>query len=136
KINSLTYVMDKKERIDEQFIHQSSFVKLNRDPYKVYTRQEHPEKGLEVLYVHGENENKALISPTGFPWVNLNLDPLGSIMRKEQHHTILDAGYDHVISILEHLFENYGKAQVSIMVENKGETSWRGNLCWTIEFDN
>lgn len=136
KINSLAYVMEKKERIDAQFIHQSAFVKLNRSPYKVYTRQEHPDKGLEVLYVHGENGNKALISPTGFPWVNLKLDPLGSVMRKEQHHTILDAGYDYVISILEHLFEKYGKEKVTAMIQNKGTTSWGGHSCWTIEFNN
>lgn len=136
KINSLTYTMKKTERIDDELVEQTSFVKLNRNPFKVYTRQEHPDKGLEILYVHGENGNKALINPVGFPWVNVNLDPLGSTMRNDQHHTILDAGYDYVISILEHLFAKYGEDQVRSMVQHKGNTTVDGLPCWIIEFNN
>lgn len=136
RIKALTYNMQKTERIDGKLINQTSFVKLNRNPFKVYTRQEHPNNGLEVLYVEGENGNKALINPTGFPWVNVRLDPYGATMRKDQHHTILDSGYDHVISILEHLFDKYGKEKVSSMVQNKGVTTMDGRTCWIIEFNN
>lgn len=136
EIHSLTYQMKKMERIDGKMMDQKSFVKLNREPFKVYTRQESPNEGLEILYVHGKNSNKALINPTGFPWVNLKLDPHGSTMRNDQHHTILDSGYDHVISILEHLFEKYGEEKVSLMTQNKGTSTWDGHACWIVELDN
>lgn len=61
-------------------------VKLNTSPYKVYTKD--LDKGIEILYLKGKNDDDATVNPNGFPYVNLHLDPLGKIMRKEQHQTI------------------------------------------------
>lgn len=124
--------MKKMERIDGEMITQTSFVKLRRDPFKVYTRQESPNNGLEVLYKKGDNS--ALINPNGFPWLNLRLDPNGSRMRKEQHHTIHNAGYDHVVSILEHLFDKY-KSQIHTLTSLES-TTWNNKDCWKVEFKN
>ncbi|MGK7392267.1 MAG: DUF1571 domain-containing protein [Candidatus Cyclobacteriaceae bacterium M2_1C_046] len=134
-IEAMIFKMNKQERIRGEMVEQESFVKLARNPYKVYSRQLHPEEGLEVLYVEGQRDNNALINPNGFPWMNLKLDPNGKIMRKDQHHTIRDSGYDLVMAILEHLFEKYGD-EISSMVENKGMIEWRGNSCWVVEMSN
>jgi outer membrane lipoprotein-sorting protein len=37
----------------------------------------------------------------GFPWINLTLDPEGPTMRKHQHHTVHDSGFDLLAIILE-----------------------------------
>ena len=134
-IETLSYTMKKIERIDGKMVTQISQVRLVRNPYKVYTKQIHPKKGLEVLYVDGKNNNKAIINPNKFPWVNLRLDPFGKIMRKDQHHTILDSGYDLVISIIEHIKNKYGEG-TDTMLTYKGEKHWSGQACSVIEFAN
>lgn len=134
KIRSMSYYMKKLERVDGKMETQESFAKVERSPYKVYTKQLAPKNGLEVLYVEGENKGMATINPNGFPWVNLNLDPYGSIMRKKQHHTLLDAGYAHVVSILEFLFKKYAK-EIDSMASLESEV-WEGKDCWKVTFSN
>ncbi|UII31133.1 DUF1571 domain-containing protein [Fulvivirga ulvae] len=124
--------MKKMERIEGKMTSQTSFVKLQRNPFKVYTRQEYPNDGLEVLFKEGDHS--ALINPNGFPWLNLKLDPHGSRMRKEQHHTIHDAGYDQVVAILEHLFNKY-QSQIHSLTSLES-TTWKNKNCWQVEFKN
>ena len=135
QINTLTYRMKKTERIEGKMVSQESVVKLQRNPYRVYTMQVSPKKGLEVLYPENLGDEHALINPNGFPWVNVRLDPHGSIMRKKQHHTILDAGYAHVVSILETLFAKYGK-ETPDMITASEPVKWTGVDCWKIVFEN
>jgi outer membrane lipoprotein-sorting protein len=132
-INTMAFTMGKLERINGKMVNQKSNVKLRRDPLTVYSKQTEPASGIEVLYKKGDT--KALINPNGFPWVNLNLDPYGSTMRKDQHHTIHDAGYDLVVSILEHLFEKYG-AESREMTGITGTEQWNGNACYVIDIKN
>ena len=133
EIRTMIFTMKKLERIKGKVIEQVSFVKLARNPYKVYSRQIAPKEGIEVLYIDGDNN--ALINPNGFPWMNLKLDPYGSIMRKDQHHTIKDSGYDLVIAILEYLFEKYDD-KINGMVTNKGLINHKGDSCYVVEMNN
>lgn len=134
-INSLTYTITKRERIAGKLVKQISFTKMIREPFKIYIKQQYPKKGMEVLYVEGANNNKALINPNGFPWVNLKLNPAEGIMRNNQHHTIFQSGFDHVISILEFLCNKY-EAEVDKMVINKGTVIWDEKECYAIAFIN
>jgi len=134
-IKAISFKMKKYERINGQLVEQKSAIKIERNPLKVYSYQLHPKEGLEVLYVEGANSGNALINPNGFPWVNLSLDPQGSTMRKDQHHTIRDAGHDLFVSILEHLFEKYGERSIA-MIKNKGIKKWDGHDCWLLEINN
>ena len=131
----MKFNMAKLERINGKLIKQESLVKLETNPLKVYSRQSFPKEGLEVLYKQGFENNHALINPNGFPWINIKLDPNGSTMRKDQHHTIMDAGYNLVVAILEHLFSKYGTESIS-MVRNKGTITWDNKSCWEIEMNN
>lgn len=135
QITSMKYTMKKQERIDGKMILQQTAVKLNASPLKVYLKQELPKAGLEVLYVHGSNNNHAIVNTNGFPWVNLNLDPMGNIMRENQHHTLFESGYPHLMSILEHLTAKYSD-QLESMVVNHGLVNWNGHSCWSITFNN
>jgi outer membrane lipoprotein-sorting protein len=134
-LKSLSYSMRKTERIDGALEVQESTAKIEIAPiFKVYTKQLAPKAGIEVLYVEGERNGMAVINPNGFPWVNLHLNPYGSVMRKKQHHTLLDAGYAHVVSILEFLFDKYG-AETAAMSTLSSER-WEGRDCWKVQFRN
>ena len=135
KIERMEFIMSKKERIEGKLVFQESEVKLNRRPLKLYTRQISPKEGLEVMYCEGLNNEKALVNPNGFPWFTLKLEPEGSVMRKAQHHTILNSGYDYLISILKHLFDKYGN-QTRSKVRHMGMSKWQGHSCHVILFEN
>ncbi len=135
KIKSLKYTMKKRERIRDQMREQVSSIKLYRHPFKVYAKQQAPNEGLEILFCDGDHNNKALINPAGFPWITLKLDPMGKLMRNDHHHTLYSSGYDHFISILEHLFAKYGE-EVPQMVRELEPVIWDGIPCYAIEFRN
>ncbi|UXP31758.1 DUF1571 domain-containing protein [Reichenbachiella agarivorans] len=134
-VSSMKFTMKKTERVDGKLLIQVSKVKLSINPYKVYTNQQEPNKGLEVLYCAGLNDGKAFINPISFPWITLKLDPTGDIMRTNQHHTIQDSGYKLVMSILEHIVNKYGE-ESKTMISKINSTQWEGKDCYAIELKN
>ena len=91
-VSSLRYNMKSVERIGKGYLTASTSVKLQTHPRKSYLKN-HTSK-IEVLYNEGTLNNKSFVKPHVFPYVTLALDPLGNIMRKNQHFTILDIGFD------------------------------------------
>ncbi len=135
QIQSLIYTITKEERIDGEMIKQISFTKMIKEPFKVYLRQSYPKEGMEILYVEGENSNKAIINPNGFPWVNIKLNPHEGIMRNDQHHTLFQSGFDHVISILEYSCNKYPDKIESMVIFN-GIINFNNRKCYSISFTN
>ena len=68
--------------------------KVNTNPKKIYFKS--LAKGIEVLWITGTNNGNALVHSHSIPLINFDLDPLGAIMRKDQHHTIFDLGTIHI----------------------------------------
>ncbi len=131
-IKTLSYTIEKIERIDGDFVRQVSFSKLNRSPLKVYLKQEYPKQGMEALYRDG---GKVLVNPNGFPWFNIRLSPLGNLIRENQHHTIYESGYDHVMNVLEHIMLKYDEKVFSMLYVEK-DTIWDSNPVWKIKLQN
>lgn len=75
--------------------------KVNRKPYKLYLKQDR-ENGAEILYNEEVTTKTALINPGSFPFINLNLDPNGSVMHKGEHHSILQADINYTYKIINH----------------------------------
>lgn len=107
-----------------------SSVKLNRTPRKLYINL----KGVEILWIKGMNGEKALVNPNAFPYVNLNLDPFGSLMRKDQHHTIHEMGFDYFGDIIDYgmkktgdKFDTYAKLE---------EEKYNTRACYKISMTN
>lgn len=108
QVNTMACEVKKRERYGGEYIDAHSRIKMSTDPYRVYLMQLAPSEGVEVLYRDSENSGKVLVNPNGFPWININLDPYGSLMRKNQHHVIHDIGFSKFNSVLEHLLKKYG----------------------------
>ena len=109
--------------------------KIRYNPLSIYFKQEYPNRGLEVLYNRGMNDDRALVNPNGFPWMSINLDPLGNTMRKGQHHSVFKSGFNFFLSVLEHLYEKY-KLQTQDMVEYDGMVKYGDILCYKVVFNN
>ncbi len=95
-LKTLRYNLQCNERIKGRLQHTESKVKLQISPRKLYLYI----KGIEVLWCEGTNNGNALVNPGSFPYINLNLDPNGSLMRKDQHHTINEMGYNYLEDII------------------------------------
>jgi len=82
------------ERTENKFNTALAEIKLMSNPRKVYFKN--PEKKVEVLYNSEVSKQKAFVKVHNFPYLTLNLDPTGNIMRKNQHYTIHELGYEFI----------------------------------------
>jgi len=95
--NSYSYIFLSKERINGKYIEVTMQTKLVQSPLKIYLNNlAGPNEGKEILYVNGENNNKALINT----FINVSLSPFNSLVRKGNHYTILEVGFGRVKNIL------------------------------------
>ena len=127
-INTLEYEFHAKELIKGEILYTHSIVKLQKEPFCVYNYIIAPDKGVEVLFVR---ENKlALVNPNGFPFINLKLDPYGELIRKNQHHTLYDTGFDNVknivLSVIELLRKSPEKYILNLGVKKINNTECQG----------
>ncbi len=126
-LKTARFKMQTRERIEGQMIENNCEVFMQYSPKKIFMRsfKTDGELASEIIYVHGENNNNAIVSPNGFPYINLNLDPLGSIMRDGHHLTILEGGGRYLVDMLEFGFQQYKlntdkNVQLSLLrVDNK-----------------
>jgi outer membrane lipoprotein-sorting protein len=135
KIQTLTFTLNKRERIKGNMEEQRSHVKFNHKPLKVYMKQEKPQKGLEVLFVENSNQNKILINPNGFPWVSLSLEPTNPKVRQNQHHTIYESGFDYLADIVENLLNKH-KTTIGQHTKLDGTVVWDNRECHKVVIFN
>jgi hypothetical protein len=96
-LKSIRCDAEARERIGNKTLPDFTAMKITFNPYRVYLKNR---KGVEVLYVTGQNDNEAFVYPAAFPYVTLSLSPTGSLMRKGQHHTVLQAGFGMIADLL------------------------------------
>jgi hypothetical protein len=126
-IKTLRYDLQRNERVKGKMNFTESKVKLQVSPRKLYIAV-----GVqEVLWIEGTNGGNALINPGSFPYVNVNLDPMGSLMRKNQHHTINELGMDYLGSILKAAMQHYGD-KIEKYIVFLGEEKCLGRTCYKL----
>lgn len=79
------------ERIENKYSKAVADIKVLTSPRKVYFNNR--EKKVEILYDSELSKNKALVKVHTFPYMTLNLDPSGNMMRKNQHYTLHELGF-------------------------------------------
>jgi LysM repeat protein len=110
-------------------------VKMQVNPFKCYLKIAVPNEGAEVLFIKGTNDNNALVNPNAFPYMNLNLDPYGDILRKDNHHTIHELGFIYTGELLKDAFDRY-KHKINEFMKNEGIIKWDGRDVYKIVLDN
>jgi hypothetical protein len=94
KIKSYQFDLKALERVEKgEYMDAESTIKLNVSPKALYFRNE--KKKISVMYVAGANDNKALVKARLLLGGTVSLDPMGSMMRKNQHYTIHELGFDY-----------------------------------------
>jgi len=130
-VKSLKYHLKITERGKKGFNFYESAVKFQKHPRKIYLYI----KGIEVLWTEGTNKGKALVKPNSFPYFNLNLDPLGDLMRQDQHHTLNEMGYDYFGAIIGYSVKQIGPKFDDIF-KLEGEAKINGRQCYKITINN
>lgn len=85
------------ERVEGSIRQSRSIMKIAYQPLRIYIKNE---KGVEVLWVAGQNSGDAWVNPAAFPYVTLSLDPNAKLMRTNLHHTVLQAGFGTISELL------------------------------------
>ncbi len=128
------YVIDKIERIGDHNNTSEMIVKVQASPFKAYSYCVKPIPGIEILYVSGWNNNNAYIKPNQFPYVNLSLNPFGSTLRKDEHHTIPDMGFSYLGNILsDNIVKRTEEFYSSLSSDNEAE--WKGKSYYKLTID-
>ena len=96
-LKTLRCTVKAQERIAGSIRQARSVMKLTYKPLRIYIKNQ---KGVEVLWVTGQNDGDAWVYPASFPYVTLSLDPNGKLMRGNQHHTAMQAGFGTISDLL------------------------------------
>lgn len=107
QIKTLRYHAIMNERIKGKMVQKDSYFKINTSPLKIYVSQSFLGIKIDALYVEGWNNNQLLVATVGFPWIQLNLDPKGSRVRDNHHHTIFEAGFGYFASVIDQLLSEH-----------------------------
>ncbi|MCF8277844.1 MAG: DUF1571 domain-containing protein [Flavobacteriales bacterium] len=134
-IKTLSFRLDKTERIHGKMMPGAQDVKLNVTPHQCYLLIHVPNKGAEVLYREGENKGNCKVNPNAFPYVTLNLDPDGDILRKDQHHSVKQLGFKYTGDLLNFVYNKY-KSKINDYVTINGEVMYDGRKCWNVTLTN
>jgi len=121
KIETVRFRVNALERTQGKYVKSVSDDKILIKPRKLYLLN--PEKKLEILFVSGTHNNKAVVKPHVFPYLTLTLNPQGSLMRKNQHYSINELGFEFIgktIALaLSKEKENLAKSLSYIGTQNK-----------------
>jgi hypothetical protein len=131
EVKGLKYHLKITERGKKGFNFYESAVKFQRNPRQIYLYI----KGIEVLWVQGKNDGKALVKPNSFPYFNLNLDPMGNLMRQDQHHTLNEMGYDYFAGIIQHTIDKLGD-RFDEYFQYDGEERINNRPCYKVIINN
>lgn len=131
EVKGLKYHLKITERGKKGFNYYESAVKFNRNPRLIYLYI----KGIEVLWLQGKNDGRALVKPNSFPFFNLNLDPMGDLMRQDQHHTLNEMGYDYFASIIQNTVDRLDD-RFDDVFQLAGQERVNNRPCYKIIIDN
>lgn len=135
----LTYTMRSEERIAgmKELRDGNIYTKLLVSPHKVYMKMiTDPNKGTEILYVDGERGNKALVNPGRF-LPTITLSPNSGLLTKDQHHTLLSAGFGLVVPIIGGAIKRADEQKkFDEVFKYVGDVNWNNRNCYKIVIED
>lgn len=137
KVNTLKYRMSKQERFKGKMLKGELQVKYQKSPFKVYIYMYEPKAGIEILYASGENSGKANVNPGNFLNVFApTLDPMSKTIRKEDHHTIFETGFEYTRNLLVNLKKRAEEeGGLDKFCTYDGEVEFAGRKCYKLTLD-
>lgn len=132
--NQMEFKMYRSERSKNGFTDGKFYAKLINKPYKLYIKNLKPKPGSEILYIKGQNDDKALINPNSFPYFSISLDPDNNLLLAGGHHSLREAGFTLFSDMFKLYKENYGK-ELYNRITYHGMFKWNDRVCYKISID-
>ncbi len=133
KIETIKFNMKAIERNESGYSVANSKIKIQTLPKKLYLIN--TEKKLEVLYNEGQLNNKCLVKPHVFPYFTLTLEPRGNLMRKNQHFTIHEIGFEFTVKTIA-IALSKEKEQIGKHLTLVGKAEKNKMNCYLLIYEN
>jgi outer membrane lipoprotein-sorting protein len=134
QIKTLKFKFTKIERVGGKMLTGEQDIKYQHSPRKTYAYLHEPGKGTEVLWVENENNGKMLVKPTSFPYIAVSLSPFGSVVRKNNHHTVHEIGFDYITGIVGNIAQKSG-THFNQYFLYQGDVKFENRDCYKILID-
>lgn len=131
-IRTLRVKISALERVDKKFVTSAAELKLQVKPRKLYYHNSH--KNVKVLYNSEFSVQKALVKPNSFPYMAVWLDLSNSLMRRNQHYSISELGYDFIGKSIA-LTIKKDPLGVNNFVYH-GRVLKNGYMCYLLQYEN
>ena len=132
--NQMEFKMYRSERSKNGFTDGKFYAKLINKPYKLYIKNFKPKPGSEILYIKGQNDDKALINPNSFPYFSISLDPDNNLLLAGGHHSLREAGFTLFSNMFKLYKVNYGE-ELYNRITYHGMFKWNNRVCYKISID-
>lgn len=113
------------------------FVKWKK-PFSIYLKfLDGKDRGREIIYVEGKNRDKMIVSPGGiFGALAIKVSPDSVIAKKNNRHTINEAGMSNTIRRILSIIENeHEKPSSDISIVFYGEETYENDICIHIRIE-
>lgn len=122
KLSKLSFTIKNCERIGTKMMCGKQQVSIQLKPFKCRLTTSKPNAGDQIVY-NEEQSPKATYIPKGFPYINVNLEPLGTKMMNNNHHSIFELGFVFFTQLINHYYQN-NKTSFSIQKVTEGENQY------------
>ncbi|WP_165864940.1 DUF1571 domain-containing protein [Rufibacter latericius] len=134
QLRTVKFIMKNSERRENRNREGEQHIKINISPFWLYAYIAKPSKGVEALWRQGENNNNVLVHPNSFPYLSLNLDPNGSLVRSGSHHNLFAANPNYTADIIRDTYKKVGQ-EFSEIFKYEGDAKFDGKDCYRIVID-
>jgi len=135
-VKNLHYVrfnMKSVERVEKGYETSNTTIKLQINARKIYLIN--PTEKLEILYNSDKSKTKCIVKPHVFPYFTLSLDPTGNLMRKNQHFTINEIGFDFTAKTII-IALSKEKNHIAQHLTSLGTVNKNGMNCYLLVYEN
>lgn len=133
------FTMKSYERFKGQskLVYNEFFMKVHVNPVKVYSKVlSEKNRGTELLYEKGVRDGKILVN-AGKMLPNLKLSPYSQMLTKDQHHTMLSAGFSIIGRLVSDAIKKADQQnRFNDVFKYVGEGSFQNRLCWKVTIDD
>jgi hypothetical protein len=97
-INNAYYLVANTERVDGEYLSGKQYITYQKYPFRSKVDMVTPNTGSQLVFDY--SSEYATYSPSGFPYFDMDLNPLGTLMRRNNHHTVHEIGFDYLIEVI------------------------------------
>lgn len=134
KSHKYEYVMITSERLfnGKGYHNGKSFNRVLMPNFCIYMKiLAQTNNGVEILFNKAKYGNVCVINAGKF-FPNISVSPLNKLLRKNQHHTIYEAGFKYSADLLKGVMDKMGATAFNSFVKMESDVMYSGRLCYKL----